>query len=294
MCASGSGADHAARRASGSTTAASTPSPCPRLSELAAVVAPRRRRVEARLRAARQQLRAEADSPNSASSAVGPVARSRDGRPPRPRRRRTRATSSGWATCAPASRASSSRLRESHLGPASATQLPDAGRRAERLRRLVGRPRSDELAPRRRGQPRETGPAGSAVRARRAAAGAGSPAARSAPGRAGAGIPSGSSTDAARAQRELPKSSSPPMPVRSVPPSAASSSGTWKWALNGHRSPWRASTCLRHRTDDVECVGVVDPEPVIEPEVTHHELLPVRLVSLPGMREAVRDRKRER
>ena len=47
-------------------------------------------------------------------------------------------------------------------------------------------------------------------------------------------------TAAARAQCDVPSSSSPPTPVSSVPPRAISRSGAWKCALNGQRSPWRS------------------------------------------------------
>ena len=47
-------------------------------------------------------------------------------------------------------------------------------------------------------------------------------------------------TAAARAHCDVPRSSSPPIPVMSAPPRAISNSGMWKYALKGHRSP-----CLR-------------------------------------------------
>jgi hypothetical protein len=43
----------------------------------------------------------------------------------------------------------------------------------------------------------------------------------------------------------------------------------------------------RDRPDHVELVGVVRAQPVVEAEVPHDELLPARLVCLPGMGKAV-------
>ena len=233
MCASGSGADHAARRAS------DPPRPDPR---------PGRPMPERTGGCGRSRTPSRSTSSSCATGALTGAARRtaraarRSGS--RSRRRPPAAAtaapnsreSSGWATCAPASSASSSRLPS----PSSAQRRPRSFRM--RVGALSGSDASSaahaRMSSRRAGAVshgnRSSGKRRASA-ARRSGRGLASSAIRIRS--RGRGDSLRSSTDAARAQRELPKSSSPPMPVRSVPPSAASSSGTWKWALNGHRSP---------------------------------------------------------
>ena len=51
-------------------------------------------------------------------------------------------------------------------------------------------------------------------------------------------------TSKARAQLDGENASSPPTPVITAPPAAASKIGSWKYALQGHSRPWRRSTLV--------------------------------------------------
>ena len=89
-----------------------------------------------------------------------------------------------------------------------------------------------------------------------------------------------------------PNISSPPMPVSSEPPRADSITGTWKCALHGQSSPWRARHSGCHRPDAVQLARPLDPDPVREAEVLDDLLLPLRLGRSLGRRESQRRRNR--
>ena len=126
------------------------------------------------------------------------------------------------------------------LKPAASPEPLDAAPEARGLGGRVGAPRAGQLAERLTGEPREGRREAPCEDPRRTARGEASNATRAAS--RGRGAWRRVSTSVARAQRERPKTSSPPMPVSSEPPRAASRSGTWKWALKGQRMPCRRST----------------------------------------------------
>ncbi len=110
----------------------------------------------------------------------------------------------------------------------------------------------------------------------------------------GSGLAFPDATARARLHCDSENASSPPIPVRSEPPAAASRSGAWKCAFGGQRSPCRAQCGRCDGADEIQLVRVVDPQPVVEAERADDLLLPFPLVGLLRLGEPVRRRDGER
>ena len=79
-------------------------------------------------------------------------------------------------------------------------------------------------------------------------------------------------------RREICRSSSPPIPVRNVPPDGKPDQGSVEVRVERPEQAVTREHVVRDLADDVELVVVLETNPLVEPEVLHDTLLPFRLV----------------